>query len=419
MRFFERVQQTFKQAVQAWKNSSKKVVRSFKRRFGGYNNSQLKSNETIFSVITRLSSTLGALPLKLYENYKEQPDSDLTELIARPNQNMSGFEFINQLEVSRNRDGNGYALIIRDKYQRPIQLIPIASVYVTPFLNLDDNALWYEVNMEDFHAYVYNDDMIHVKHIHGPESLVGISPLDVLKNALDYDKAVSSFSLNEMDKMDTFIVKYENFVDDEAQEALVKNFEDYVEDNGGVLIQQKGQEIERLDRDFNPGDVSDSDKITRTRIANAFNVPLTFLNDTTGTGVNSNEQLMTQFVQMTLTPIAKQYEFQFNNKLLSERDRRKGYYFKFNMNGLMRGDVNARTQFYQAMIRNGVYSQNDVRRLEDLPPSEDKFMDKHWISGDLYPVDMDPTQRKGVKNSDSSSTEEQTDQVLGNGKTTE
>lgn len=410
------MRQTFKQAVKTWKQSGKRVAQTFRRRFGGYNNSKLKSNETIFSVITRLSSTLGALPLKLYENYKEKPDSDLTELIARPNQNMSGFEFINQLEVSRNRDGNGYALIVRDKLQSPIQLIPIASIYVTPFLNLDDNALWYEVNMEDFHAYVHNSDMIHVKHIHGPESLVGISPLDVLKNALDYDKAVSTFSLSEMDKMDTFIVKNEGFVDSEAQEALVENFKEYIKDNGGVLFQQKGQEIERLDRDFNPGDVSDSDKITRTRIANAFNVPLTFLNDTTGTGVNSNEQLMTQFVQMTLTPIAKQYEYQFNNKLLSQHDRKAGYYFKFNMNGLMRGDVNARTQFYQAMIRNGVYSQNDVRRLEDLPPSEDEFMDKHWISGDLYPVDMDPTQRKGVTKSDSNANEKETNQVLGNDK---
>lgn len=396
MNIIERTRRFFSKIRDSWKTATTDFTNWRGRVFGGITNAELENNETIFSIITRLSSTISALPLNLYQNHKKQTDNDLADLINEPNENMSGYALFNELEVARDRDGNGYAMITRDRLMNPVSIVPVPASYVNPFINSDDGTLWYEVTASDFHAYIYHTEMIHVRHIHGPESLVGISPLKVLKNALDYDKAVSEFSLNEMDKMDTFIVKYDNFVDDESRKALTEQFQELIKNNGGVLFQQKGTEIERLDRNFKPGDVKDSDKITRTRIANAYNVPLTFLNDSTGNGVNSNEQLMIQFVQMTLTPIVKQYEAELNNKLLTKEQRKKGFYYKFNLNGLLRGDITARTAYYQAMIRNGIYSQNDIRLLEDMPPADDPMMDKHWISGDLYPTDMDPSQRKGV-----------------------
>ncbi len=36
-------------------------------------------------------------------------------------------------------------------------------------------------------------------------------------------------------------------------------------------------------------------------------------------------------------------------------------------------------------------------KKEDEPPVGGNAS-KLWVSGDLYPIDMDPTQRKGVKN---------------------
>lgn len=125
-----------------------------------------------------------------------------------------------------------------------------------------------------------------------------------------------------------------------------------------------------------------------------FNVPVSFLNDNDGQSYSSNEQTMIQFVQMTITPIVRQYENEFNRKLLTTEERqKKGYYFKFNLGGLLRGDTNTRQQFYQSGIRNGWLKQDEARRYEDLPP-EGGNADKLWISGDLYPIDMDPSERK-------------------------
>ncbi|GAX06952.1 phage portal protein [Secundilactobacillus pentosiphilus] len=370
------------------------------QNFWGLSNSTLSKNETIYSIVFRLANTLASLPIHLYKDYDQQ-DNELSQLVSQtPNENMHAFDFMHRMEVSRDTFGNGYALIQRDANLNPVALLPVSADYVTPMVNIEDNSLWYRVTGEKQNMTVFNTEMIHVKHLQTVESLVGMSPIKVLHNALEFDNAVQNFNLGEMSKQDSFIVKYEKNVDKDKREALVDDFRTFVHDNGGVIFQEKGFDIQQIDRDFVSGDMVNTEKVTRSRIANVYNVPLNFLNESFSEGVSSNEQLMTQFVQMTLVPIVKQYEAEFNRKLLTEDKRAKGFYFKFNLNGLLRGDTAARTNFYQMMIRNGIASPNDLRKLEDMTPSDNPNADQLFVSGDLYPIDMDPTQRKGVTKND-------------------
>jgi len=213
-----------------------------------------------------------------------------------------------------------------------------------------------------------------------------------------------------MSRKDSFILKYGSNVSEEKQQQIINMFKKYYESNSGVLFQEPGVEINSIDRNFVSADLKNEDDITDKRIANAFNVPLQFLNANTGGTFSSNEQLMTQFVQMTLTPIVRQYEQEFEKKLLTTAALSEGSYFKFNMNSLLRGDMQARANFYQIMRRNGIYTTNDILDLEDLPESTDEYADKLFVSGDLYPIDMDPTQRKGV----TKNATEDTKEILGN-----
>ncbi|MFM9785430.1 phage portal protein, partial [Streptomyces scabiei] len=84
--------------------------------------------------------------------------------------------------------------------------------------------------------------------------------------------------------------------------------------------------------------------------------------------------------------IATQYEKEFNRKLLTEKERKSGYYFKFSMNALLRGDMQTRGNFYQQGIRSGWFKPNEVRAWEDLPPEEGG--DTLYLSKDLFPIDQ-------------------------------
>jgi len=396
LKWYGRFKHAVKAAITGWKNytSTFDLSNWFGRRFWGIDNSKLATNETIFSVISRLANTLSSLPLKLYKEYDVVINQAADVVINNPNPNMSGFDLINKLEVSRNETGNGYAVIMRDIRLQPEQIVPIDSAYVTPFINTDDNNLWYEVRGTDGTYYFHNMNMLHVKHITGASRWVGINPLNVLKNTLDYDKAVQEFSLSEMQKKDSFILEYGANVDTDKRQRIIDDFRRFYQENGGILFQEPGVTVKDIERKYFASDTLASERITRSRVANVFNVPVSFLNDTEGQSYSSNEQMMIQFVQMTLTPIVRQYEQELNRKLLTPEERKAGYYFKFNLGGLLRGDTSARTQFYQAMLRSGVLSPDEVRRLEDVQP-RGGAADQLWISGDLYPIEMDPRDRKG------------------------
>ena len=279
-------------------------------------NNSLQTNEEIFSVVTRLANTVSSLPIHLYQNYDEVNNSLSNLLNGESNPSMTSFSLINQLETSRNTDGNGYAFIERDNTGTPIRLWPIEPSTVVVKRNLDDNSIWYEVNSSEWHFMVYNTEMIHVRHITPLDGVVGISPIDVLKGPLDFQKAVEDFSLSEMNKKDAYIIQYDRSVSDEKRRAMIEDFRRMIKENGGAVVQEKGFTFDRFESRFQPGDLKTTESITRSRIANAFNVPLAFLNENTGTSTGTlSEQLMIQFVKMTLVPIVKQYEAEFNRKL--------------------------------------------------------------------------------------------------------
>ncbi|MCI5549341.1 MAG: phage portal protein, partial [Lactobacillus johnsonii] len=286
-------------------------------------------------------------------------------------------------ETSRNVDGNGYLWIERDDYGLPQHLWPVDPKTVVVKRDVETGNIWYQISSETYNFLVFNTEIIHVKHISPLSDFVGISPLDVLSSSLKFARTVEEFSMNEMDKKDAYIIQYDRSVSDGRRKALMDDFRRMIKENGGAILQEQGFKIDRYESKFQPGDLQTVSNITKQRIANAFNVPLSFLDNGNTNNAKSSESIMTQFVEMTLIPIIKQYEAEFNRKLLTQNQRARGYYFKFNINGLMRGDTASRTSFYAMMIRNGIATPNELRKLEDLPETKDKNADKLWFSKDL------------------------------------
>lgn len=379
--------------IKSYEKGNSDLSAWFGRTFFGIENSTLETNENIFSIVSRLSNTVYSLPFKLFKDYDQMNDDFTDRLFYQPNSNQTLDEVLRVLEVARNTNGNGYALIMRDIRYQFEKLVPFNPNQVEPILNSDNGDLWYRVSNDGKSFFFHNTDVIHVKHIAGNGNLKGISPIGVLKNSNDFDKAVREFSLKEMQTAkDNFILTYESSVSDEKKKEIVASFRQFYQDNGGVLFQESGVTIEQMKRNFIAGDMKISEEITRDRIANVYNVPSIFLNSNSDS-FSSNEQLMQMFVNLTLIPILKQYENEFNRKILDKNDRINGMYFKFNANGLLRGDTKARTAFYQSGLRNGWITRDEVRKLEEFAPRGGPANDL-WISGDMYPLDMDPSERK-------------------------
>lgn len=400
----------WQRAKVAWnviRNSSNVVTDSaFSRWFRGGKSifqwgtsGKLANNETIFAAVSRLSNSMATLPLKLYRDFKPI-ETDVSDKIANaPNNNMTSFDFIRILETHRNVHGNGYALKMYGRSHQLEQLVILDATCVNPIIEVDSGDLWYEVEGEKGRYYVHNLDIIHVKHIHTIQNgYKGISPIDVLKNTIDFDREVREFSLSQMEGAihASFILKYASHIGKEKKAEVIANFKDFYKDNGGVLIQESGIEIDPITRNFIDTKVFEVEKITRSRVATVFNMPVSMLGETDGASYSSMEQMSLEYVTYTLLAIVRHYEQEFNRKLLTTQERRTGLYFKFNVGALLRADTATQMEAFFKAVRSGIYKPNEVRAFLEQPPEPGG--EKLYISGDLYPIDTPIEQRKGGEN---------------------
>lgn len=100
----------------------------------------------------------------------------------------------------------------------------------------------------------------------------------------------------------------------------------------------------------------------------------------------SAEAMFQAHVTFTLMPFFECFEQSAAVALLSSAERRSGYYLYLNANGLMRGSVKDRGEFYWKRFQMGSLSPNDIRGLEDENPYEGG--DGYFVQSNMLPVDM-------------------------------
>jgi HK97 family phage portal protein len=115
-------------------------------------------------------------------------------------------------------------------------------------------------------------------------------------------------------------------------------------------------------------------KFTRQQIALWLGLE-TILGDDNSVSYNSLEQKVLSYLMNCLGAWLTQYEEQANMKLLTESERARGFYFKFNDGALLRSDKAATAQFVSQLISATVISRNEARSYFDMNPVEggDKY----------------------------------------------
>jgi HK97 family phage portal protein len=83
---------------------------------------------------------------------------------------------------------------------------------------------------------------------------------------------------------------------------------------------------------------------------------------------NNIEQLALEFVKMTLTAWLTRWEEELYRCVLTPEEQALGYFFKHDLDDLLRGDFATRVQGYATLLQNGVTSVNEVRDWELLNP---------------------------------------------------
>jgi HK97 family phage portal protein len=179
---------------------------------------------------------------------------------------------------------------------------------------------------------------------------------------------------------------------DEAYERLKKDFEEKysgVINQHKTLVLEQGSKFSELQRDLEKSQALESRKFAVIEICRMFGVPPHKVFELDKMTFNNIEQINIEYVQEAIAPLCIKFEQTIYKDLLTSIQQ-KTLYSKFNVNGLLRGDIATRTAFYHNMRQDGIMNADEIREMEDMNNQPDGQGQIYAINGNMIPVTAIP-----------------------------
>ena len=348
----------------------------------------------VYACVRILSESIAGLPLHMYQyeedgSKKKAVEHPLYHLLHdEPNPEMTSFIFRETLMSHLLLWGNAYAQIIRNGKGEIIALYPLMPNRMKVERDAKGQLYYeYQTMKEDaptMKGAVYQLDPSDVLHVPGLgfDGLVGYSPIAMAKNAIGLAIAAeeygSKFYANGASP--SGVLEHPNVLKDPAKVRDSWNAAFGGSSNSHrVAVLEEGMKYTPISISPNEAQFLETRKFQINEIARIFRVPPHMVGDLEKSSFSNIEQQSLEFVKYTLNPWVCRWEQALQRALLDDDEKGK-YFFRFNVEGLLRGDYQSRMNGYAIARQNGWMSANDIRELENIDriPAE--------LGGDLYLV---------------------------------
>lgn len=351
---------------------------------------------TVYACVRLLADSIAQLPLHLYKAEGEDGRTKATDhplykiLYRQPNPEMTSFSFREVMMTHLLLWGNAYAQIVRDGKNGILGLYPLLPENVE--VDRDSSGQLYYI----YHAYTdevpgetnkdiifRRDEILHVPGL-GFNGLVGFSPIAMMKNSLGTTLAVEKYgsAFFRNGAQPSGVLEHPGVLKD--PQKIRDNWSDvYGGPNNAhkVALLEEGMTYKPISLPPEDSQFLSTREFGVEEICRIFRVPPHMVQDLKRATFSNIEHQSIDFVVHTLDPWIVRIEQAIIKDLLVEEEQ-DIYFPKFNVDGLLRGDAASRMDAYTKGIANGIYSVNDVRRKENLPPlSEEEGGDLHIVNG--------------------------------------
>jgi HK97 family phage portal protein len=336
---------------------------------------------TVYSCVTLLATSASSLPLKLIERadkgHIEAVDNPLYYLLsAEPNPEMSAVTFVETLVGCLALTGNCYAQIERNGVGQPVALWPLHPLK-TKAMRTPDNKLVYKTTdgqANGTYRIVAAADMIHVP-LFSLDGITGISPIAMARQALGLAKAAEKFGARLFGngaRPGGLLFNKGPKPDPKTQEQLRESWQQQQggQNQGKIGFLYGGDwSYQQLGLNADESQFLQTRGYQRADIAALYKISPHLVGDTSRLSGTNSEQLMLQFLTITLRPYLCKLEAEFVRKLCPTLGRKAGKFFvQFDVSGLLRTDLKSQMDAYQAGRNGGWYTANDVlRKLGENP----------------------------------------------------
>jgi HK97 family phage portal protein len=332
----------------------------------------------IWSAVSLISDTISTLPLDAYirRDGARGPFRPKPAWVSKPDLDQQPSAFWQSVIVSLLIDGNAFIRVFRSGGQ-VVNLVPLNPHKVQIRRN-GIGRVMFEVQGEK--TLLSSEDVIFISDLVRPGEIRGMARVEALKDNFGLSMALESYAARFFSNSATpqGIITFPGNLNSEQAENLRRGFDSAhrgLKRSHKTGVLSGGAEWKPTAVDPENSQLEISRRLSVEDVARAFNVPNHMLGVQGSTAYASVEQDSIFFVQHTLRPIVTKLEVAFS-PLLSEVPGGENAFLKFNLDGLLRGDSQARATSYSIGLQAGYYTVNDIRRFEDLTPMADSVADE-------------------------------------------
>lgn len=339
-------------------------------------------NCNVWKAINTLAGDVGQLPIKLYRKQDRkrteitgQPEIDILQV--QPNAWQTPSVWKETMMWWALLWGNGCAWVRRNEAGKVFQMVPLRP---------DRLAHYGDDTLTGSHYYVYttqvgariefdSEDIFHIKGLAG-DGVWGISLLDIAKNCIGHGLAMEKHanSLFANGAMPGVILKHPGKLTPEASRNLRTEWNAIhggPHNAGRTAVLQEAMEAQVLTMTNRDAELSVLRKMDQVSVANLFGLPLFKLNSMEDSSVRANlEEQNRDYFNTSLSRWLNRFAEEAARKLLSEQQRRDGYYYKWVPEAFLKGDIEKRYSAYNTAIAARIMNPNEAREKEEMEPYE-------------------------------------------------
>jgi HK97 family phage portal protein len=332
----------------------------------------------VFSAVSLISDTIATLPVDSYirRDGARYPFRPRPQWVTKPDVDTTKEAFYGSVIVSLLLDGNGFIRVYSNPQGEVVNLVVLNPMDV----DIRRNGLGrvqFIVRGEE--RPLTTEEVIFIPDLVRPGSIRGVSRVEALKENLGLATALENYASKFFGSgtQTSGVLEVPGNLTAEQAKALQDAFDSRHrgwQRAHKTAVLSGGAQYKPTNVPNDQAQFLDSRRMAVEDVARAFNVPPHLLGLPGTTSYASVEQNNLAWVTHCLRPIVQKIEGALS-PLMSRYQGGETAFIKFNLDGLLRADINSRMTAYSTGLQSGFLSINDVRRLEDLTPINDASAD--------------------------------------------
>lgn len=339
----------------------------------------------LYAVVNKMARGIARLPLKTYR-YLPGGDRErlrtlgLAALLSAPHPNGSRYSLVEHIVGEVALYGNALLVPVRAEgaplASAPVELWPASWRHIT--VEGDDQPMFYTYSGPRGDITFTADEVVHFRYWNPGSSLIGISPVEPLRQTLANEDAASRYSaaLFENAARPSGIVTTDKRIQPEHRKALREELQQLyggVDRAFRVAVIDGGLDWKSIGMTARDAGMEALRKLDREEVAAVYDVPpplVGILDHATFSNVSEQHRML---YMDTYGPWMTMVEETLQSQLVSRISDWSNVYVEFDVAEVMRGSITERANAY-AVFRH-VYTLNELRAMENLPAIDSAMAD--------------------------------------------